>query len=152
MSEDYWQWPIELKLNASPTEFRILGIIHLCALISIFSSSILWVLKLILLMLVLLSGFWQIYFRAKLKSSSAIVRVLGHSAEQWTLTLGDERQLKAQLLPGSVASPYGVWLTFKISNWRHRHVWLLPDSATDEEFRRLRILLNHGGAAATKVS
>lgn len=118
---------------------------HLLAiLIVIFLVPVLWLLKLGLATLIVLSLLYFFQLHVYQKLSNSVISIQQDSANNWFVTtLHDNGQaVQRELLASSFVSPYLIILNFSGSNSLLPYTALVPPgSLPEKDFRRLRVRL-----------
>lgn len=132
--------PLTLELNPSRTLAALLVLAHGGALALLVLLPLAWWAR-VLLTGALLCSLWLTLNRHALRrGESAITRLVWENDDTWLLMRADGKEQRAQLKPGSYASPRLVILNFDAGR-RPLSVVLLPDAADTESLRKLRVRL-----------
>jgi toxin CptA len=77
---------------------------------------------------------------------AAIVSAVWEADGTWVLTRRDGRELRAELLPSTLAHPRLVVLNFRTgASWQRTSLVLFNDALEADTLRRLRVRLRRGG-------
>ncbi len=139
--------PLVLHPRPSRVLLRLQGCVQALTLIALLVSPLAALPKAILatvwLLLVLFTQ-WRVHGSA----GGRILRLRLDQAGEARLLLADGREWRDRLREDTLITPWLILLRFEGAGpWRHTSLLLGPDSLTDEETRRLRLLLRFGQPA-----
>jgi len=140
MLQNKFEKPLDLALKSSKIFYIYLGIIFICALLSIYISDVLSLnIRLLLLFIVIFSFFLIVW-----KKSHQRISRLYLSNDEFQLEVNDKRY-SVELFGECIVTYFIVWLNFKTvdanDNNKKFHVLLLTDSAEKDLLRQLRARL-----------
>lgn len=133
-------WPagaVELKVSRGLV--AAVGSIHVLA-----GGLLIWVvdgwLTVAALLILALSLAWQTW---QLLGSARVTQLQRMAEDQWRYVTASGRRYDGQTLENAFVHPRVIILSLR-QGWRRRHVVLLQDSLTQDNHRRLRVLLRWG--------
>lgn len=116
--------------------------IHLGAIIAVVCTSLLWVIKISLIIIMITSVMIFLRLHVYRNSSRAIIKFQPTTDNLWLLTNVTQHSIKAVLQGNSICSLYFVLLNFRAVDSRKKiSVIILPDGLSTESFRYLRIMV-----------
>lgn len=127
----------EFTLRPSWWLFFMLFILHLLACAALICANFTLILKLLIGLLLLWSGYYQCWLRALQHSPKAIVKCIA-TEDKWRLIDRSGREYEVELAGESLVTAFLIILNFGV---RQPALILFPDSLDPEELRRLRVLL-----------
>ncbi|MGD9108985.1 MAG: hypothetical protein PVI75_07480 [Gammaproteobacteria bacterium] len=128
---------LELTLKPSNCLFFALFILYALALAALFCANFTLILKLLVELLLLWSGYYQCWLRTLQRSPGSIVRCIA-TKDRWRLIDRAGREYEAKLTGESLVTTFLIILNF---GTQHPALILCPDSLNSEDLRRLRVLL-----------
>jgi len=131
---------IEFIPKPSKLLFVLLFLLHGLAVLAVFYSHIPVIVKVMLLLLLLISGYYQCWLGAWRRDKRSIIKCC-YVDDQWFIWDKRHNQYEAKLLGDSIVSPYLLILNFSIK-FRRRSLVLFPDALDKEAFRKIRVLLS----------
>ena len=145
MSSKKYATPLRLEIKPSRILCSLLLILHLFALAIIFILDFEFLINILVAILIAVSAYISIFQTAFRKSSSAIIKLVWDSNNEWILENNRGEQLNAELLRDSYVSSVMTVLNFKCKNhFRHKSIILLKDNINENDFRKLRVRLKVG--------
>jgi toxin CptA len=133
---------IDVPFRVSPCLAWLLATIHAAAIVAILVLPVPWWLRAIACTLVLLSAAVQIYRRALLKGNRACLGLRLMRDGSCQLQIAGDRSVSGHLCRGWFVSPQLVVMRISCPGERlSRDIALLPDSASPDDLRRLRVFL-----------
>ena len=133
---------IELIPKSSRLFLSILFVLHILALLTIGLSNINVIFKLLLGLLLLISGYYFFYYVGLQHASKTIVKCL-HQNDEWILFDRSGKEYVVQLSSDTLITPFLIILNFRvISNKKHKSIVLFKDSLPTNIFRQLQVLLH----------
>jgi len=98
--------------------------------------------------LVLVSLGWHVRRDALLRAGGSPVELTVHADGRLELRLRDGSELEGRVTAATFVSPLLIVIAARMDAGRGRGIVLLPDSASAEDRRSLRVRLRHGMASA----
>ena len=140
MLQNKFEKPLDLALKSSKIFYIYLGLIFICALLSVYISDALSLNIRLFLLLMIFSGFFLI-LRKKSKQS---ISHLYLNSDEFQLTLNNKKY-SVELFGECIVTYFIIWLNFKTTDTNDHnkkfHVLLLMDSAEKDLLRQLRARL-----------
>ena len=146
----------DLELNPSRWLQGLLGLLHTVALVSLFTSEITWLLRLVLASLVIISLGYYGFLYCRKGGLGGIEKIWGDPDNGWYLVENGWEQGPYRLARSTVAGEYFVALHLVplCSRWSLGKAVFIPrDALPPDQFRRLRVyLLWHGHQSDSDLS
>lgn len=117
-----------------------------------------WLVKLLSVLTILVMAVYYVLFRGLLLLPWSYVVLTVDVKNQLKLIRRDGIYLKANVLPGSVVTPYLTIVHFSdedatlLARWFGQHLVILPDTLGAEPYRQLRVWLRWGHHSANPKS
>lgn len=128
---------LEFMLRPSKWLFFVLLVLHMLAFAALICANFTLILKLLIGLLLLWSGYYQCWLRALQHSPRAIVKCIA-TEDRWRLIDRLGREYEVKLAGESLVTTFLIILNFGM--WQPVLI-LCSDSLDFEELRRLRVLL-----------
>ena len=140
---------VEVSLSASPALGLALLAVHSAAIASVLALPVAWWTRIGACLLLIVNGLATIRVHGFRKGSRACTRMRLNTEGDCELRSGNQRNVSGVLLPGWVALPLLIVLRVRCAGERlPRAIVLLPDGASADSLRRLRIFLRFGVRAS----
>ncbi|MEW8400919.1 MAG: protein YgfX [Candidatus Thiodiazotropha sp.] len=115
--------------------------VHLLALLVILLAPMLPWHRAMLLLILTLQGYLS-YRQTRKGSGRRIIRARIRPDGRARITMGDGRKLAARIRQDTLITPWLILLRFDLDRgWRQPALLLIPGSLSEDEMRRLRVLL-----------
>ena len=140
MLQNKFEKPLDLALKPSKIFYIYLGLIFICALLSVYIADALSLNIRLLLLVMIFFGFFLILR----KNSKQCVSHLYLNNNEFQLTLNNKKY-SVELFGECIVTYFIIWLNFKTTDVNEHnkkfHVLLLTDSAEKDVLRQLRARL-----------
>lgn len=134
---------LEVSIRPSKWHCGLLAVVHLLALVALGWAGFALPVMLLVGLAVLASLGYTLWRFGLLRDSRSVIRLVWHSGT-WQLVLGTGTILPVDLDATTVVLGWLVVANFRDATGRRYAVALLPDSASPDQLRRLRVLLKWG--------
>lgn len=135
----HYQPPLLLQLRYSKRLIKVMGFIHVLALVACVLNNLPLFIKCVLFMAICSHFYCQ---RQQLKSPRYTIK---HTESLgWELADGGEFET-VQILPSTVSSIFAVFLHLKKDNKSQKTVLIVSDALTEDDYRRLIVTLKTNG-------
>ena len=136
-----FELPLDLDIKESVIFKRYIIVVVLLSIISIFLSSIPFLVK---ILTVLFITFYVLYFYRENYKKNKITRLIFNNNPECKIEI-DNNVIDVQLYGECIVTYYLSWLNFKTTDnettRKHFHLLLLPDSMSANQLRQLRARL-----------
>ena len=140
MLHNKFEMPLDLEVQSSRLFIFYLYCISLFSIVSVFISSLLFSVKLLLVVLL----FVYITYAIKKLKLNKVTKINLSAEDNWTIE-SNTQTFEVELQGECIVTRFLVWLNFTTCNSFGRreafHVLLLPDSAERDLLRQLRVRL-----------
>ncbi len=152
MSSGVFDRPLRLELQPSRYLVFFVLISYGGALLLLWVTSLWWVLKLVLSLVLLGDGRRQWRRHVWFQHPAALKELIWKEDGRWVAPGEGTAEDLELTLKQSFVHPWLVVLNFAAGHWRTHSVVILPDALAPETFRRLRVRLRmEGGNSAAQA-
>ena len=141
MLQNKFEMPLDLAVKSSDIFNAYLVAVFLFSLVSIFISSLLLSVKLLLIALLISMSI----FVFKKQKSNKITSLKLSATDEWKIEINNKDNYEVELCGECIVTYFLIWLNFTTSNCFGRkkvfHLLLLPGSADKDLLRQLRVRL-----------
>ncbi len=141
MLQNKFEMPLDLIVKSSDIFNAYLIAVFLFSLVSVFISSLLLSVKLLLVVLLISISI----FVFKKQKSNEITSLMLSATDEWKIEINNKESYEAELCGECIVTYFLIWLNFTTSNCFGRkkvfHLLLLSGSADKDLLRQLRVRL-----------
>ena len=141
MLQNKFEMPLDLAVNNSKIFCFYLFFIIFFSVISVFISSLLLSVKLLLLAALVIF----VIFTIKRQKMNKVTSITLSGSDEWKIEINNNQIYDAELQGECIVTYFLIWLNFKTYNSfglkKEFHTLLLPDSVDKDLLRKLRVRL-----------